>query len=806
MKHLILFLVLILSLDSFARIRMWDGPITIGTSKGKPDASAILDLQSTRGFLVPRMDTSSRDAISSPAAGLELFNTDTASKEIWNGTAWESIGGGGGGIDAWTASTTYSSGDVVYSSSSLIYVANQNFTSDSLAIDADILNNYWDVLSSKIALTNPAVDNSLVRVDGTSDASIQDSNILISDTDEMTGVTLLQIDDLTFDGGTISSVNDMTFDSGANYYFPDLTPLRPVKVGSGGELTASQIELDNTADITNILAAANGGTGLDGSAASNGQLLIGNGTGYSLSTLTGTADQVNILNGSGSITLSLGQDLSPDNSPTFVDLTLTGLTQDSVPYIGSGGLLTESNTNFNYDGSTLSLSGSGATTLLDLSQSGSGTSLNINNSGSGDFIIVDTTKLVLDNAGNLGLGVSPDDTLDVVGTAQIAGSLLVDDLTFDGNIIGTTSGSLIIDPDSTSDIQLKSPLTLTEFSGVETPGAGVIGVFANSSSGSLYYKDENGVSLPVDRQELFTLLSDGNFEKRYSGNELGAWTLNGGTADLTSDAFDGSQALVVTLAGQTLDLSSDSFNCDQYNDRFIGFKCNVRSSDTDATDDLQVCGSRGGIEQDCISYTNLSNWQRLEPGFFGNTGEGCSVNIKTAVDMTGDIVVDGCSFSDDLTSDAGSDPFGQICILSDLKSSGTAGGNCSSGNFIKRDLNDATGDCSWVNLSSSTFTLDEGKYKVQATVPLYRSGFNQTLLLNNTDTIEITPYGTSEYSSNGDGHTIKSFINVILDIATSKNFEVRHYCSAASSSIDFGRPASSGKGEVYTQVIIQRLR
>lgn len=51
----------------------------------------------------------------------------------------------------------------------------------------------------------------------------------------------------------------------------------------------------------------------------------------------------------------------------------------------------------------LSISQSGATTALDITQSGSGTSLNINNSGSGNYIVVDTNKLVLSNAGNLSL-------------------------------------------------------------------------------------------------------------------------------------------------------------------------------------------------------------------------------------------------------------------------------------------------------------------------------------------------------------------------------------------------------------------
>jgi hypothetical protein len=61
----------------------------------------------------------------------------------------------------------------------------------------------------------------------------------------------------------------------------------------------------------NQLATSRGGTGVNGSAASNGALLIGNGSGYTLATLTqGTG--VTITNGAGTITIAatLGTDIS----------------------------------------------------------------------------------------------------------------------------------------------------------------------------------------------------------------------------------------------------------------------------------------------------------------------------------------------------------------------------------------------------------------------------------------------------------------------------------------------------------------
>lgn len=77
---------------------------------------------------------------------------------------------------------------------------------------------------------------------------------------------------------------------------------------------------------SSVLPVANGGTG--SGSFTNGQLLIGNTSGNTLTkaTLTGTADQVVVTNGGGSITLSLPQSIATTSSPTFNFLQLTDLT------------------------------------------------------------------------------------------------------------------------------------------------------------------------------------------------------------------------------------------------------------------------------------------------------------------------------------------------------------------------------------------------------------------------------------------------------------------------------------------------
>lgn len=93
----------------------------------------------------------------------------------------------------------------------------------------------------------------------------------------------------------------------------------PLKAASG-VVSASAINL--ASEVTGTLPIANGGTSLT-STPTNGQLLIGNGTNYTLATITGTSNQVSVSNGSGSITLSTPQDIASASSPTFAGLTLT---------------------------------------------------------------------------------------------------------------------------------------------------------------------------------------------------------------------------------------------------------------------------------------------------------------------------------------------------------------------------------------------------------------------------------------------------------------------------------------------------
>ena len=70
--------------------------VSINTDGSAPDSSAMLDVSSTtKGFLAPRMTQAQRNAISNPATGLLIYQTDnTPGYRTYNGSAWSSPGNG----------------------------------------------------------------------------------------------------------------------------------------------------------------------------------------------------------------------------------------------------------------------------------------------------------------------------------------------------------------------------------------------------------------------------------------------------------------------------------------------------------------------------------------------------------------------------------------------------------------------------------------------------------------------------------------------------------------------------------------
>lgn len=108
-KSIILAVILFLSLfgqKSFAQ------GVGISESRITPDLTVILELRYSsgtyKGFLAPRMPTSNRTGINSPANGLLVYDTDTKSFWYYDNGTWNAIaaGTGVGTVTSFSAGTS----------------------------------------------------------------------------------------------------------------------------------------------------------------------------------------------------------------------------------------------------------------------------------------------------------------------------------------------------------------------------------------------------------------------------------------------------------------------------------------------------------------------------------------------------------------------------------------------------------------------------------------------------------------------------------------------------------------------------
>jgi hypothetical protein len=79
----------------------YSGALQVRDNAGSISSSALFEVNSTaKGAIpAPKMTTTQRDAISSPATGLVVYNTTTAKLNQYNGSAWVEVGSGAGGIN-----------------------------------------------------------------------------------------------------------------------------------------------------------------------------------------------------------------------------------------------------------------------------------------------------------------------------------------------------------------------------------------------------------------------------------------------------------------------------------------------------------------------------------------------------------------------------------------------------------------------------------------------------------------------------------------------------------------------------------
>lgn len=202
-----------------------------GTS-GSINADLFVDVVGTTKSSrpCPIMTEAQRDALTAVQGGC-VFNSDSTSWNVYDGTAW--VSAGGGGLDIWMPSTDYSTGDHV-NESDKIYRALSDFTSGLTFNPAN-----WAEVSDDLnrEANGSVTDRAVVIWDGTTGDDVLGTGVLIDASDNITG-----INNLTYTG-TITT---------------PLTANRVTYTNASGEVTVTNdLQFDDTVDVLTLVGQAN---------------------------------------------------------------------------------------------------------------------------------------------------------------------------------------------------------------------------------------------------------------------------------------------------------------------------------------------------------------------------------------------------------------------------------------------------------------------------------------------------------------------------------------------------------------------
>ena len=128
------------------------------------------------------------------------------------------------------------------------------------------------------------------------------------------------------------------------------------------------------------------------------------------------------------------------------------------------------------------------------------------------------------------------------------------------------------------------------------------------------------------------------------------------------------------------------------------------------------------------------------------------------------------------------------------------------GSYNTRVLNTILANTiSGASLAGNTITLPAGTYYVEIEAPGQSAGVHKAKLRNTTDATDVL-IGTNGYGDYGDGDSMsRSLITGVFTINAQKNFQVLHRGTTSDTSNHFGRAASFGDIEVYTNAKIWKV-
>jgi len=326
MKKTIILLVVLFSAFSFSQVGI--GTIT-------PDASAQLDVVSNnKGFLPPRMTSSQRIEIGSPASGLTVYQTDGSNGfYYYDGAVWKAIASGTStGVTSVGAISGSSTANGATITSGILYLAPANSTNGGIVtttsqtiagvktFNADVIVNRITVGGGSTYNQNTILGENALRVNTTgSNNTVMGMNSLFNNTtgasntaigmsslynnttgtgNTAIGLSTLSTNNLGIQNSAFGSyaLNDNT--AGTNNTASGFFTLLSNTTGSNNTASGNKALLNNTTGSNNTAIGDNSGNGIT---TGSGNTLIGAKIGYYVSLFPSLTNNIILANGTGDI-------------------------------------------------------------------------------------------------------------------------------------------------------------------------------------------------------------------------------------------------------------------------------------------------------------------------------------------------------------------------------------------------------------------------------------------------------------------------------------------------------------------------
>ncbi len=249
----------------------------ISSSAITPDASSILEMRtSTKGLLMPRLTTTERDAITSPATGLIIYNTTTSKFNFYNGSSWIGLFSGSSVVNSVTGTSnritiggTAADPTVDISSS---YAGQSSITTlgtiGTGVWNGTIITSAFGGTGNGFTKFTGATTSEKTYTLPNANATILTDNAVV--TVAQGGIGVGTLTGLAKGNGTSAFTaavagTDYLTPSGSAAALTNFPTLNQNTTGSAATLTTSRLihggSFNGSADVTNIIASTFGGTG-----------------------------------------------------------------------------------------------------------------------------------------------------------------------------------------------------------------------------------------------------------------------------------------------------------------------------------------------------------------------------------------------------------------------------------------------------------------------------------------------------------------------------------------------------------------